>query len=112
MFEPERVAYDSDEGLLRLFATDGVILVRCAVSKAALTALEDDALAGPHAMVITYRRNRERIQAIAQRKYLRRRFEPGRQLVIRLQDVKGQAATSAEERGQGQSLSPPSAPSR
>ena len=38
-FEPDRVAYDPQARLLRLFATDGVMLVRCAVSKAALAAL-------------------------------------------------------------------------
>jgi hypothetical protein len=57
--ELDRILYDPQEGLLHLFATDGEMLVRCAVSKAALTALEDDALAGPDAMIITYRRNRE-----------------------------------------------------
>jgi len=35
-FEPDQVLYDPQERLLRLFATDGVMLVRCAVSKAAL----------------------------------------------------------------------------
>ena len=85
-FEP-RVLYDSQERMLRFFATDGATIVRCAVSKAALTALEDDALAGPHAMIITYRRNREQIQAIAQRKYRHRWFEPGGDLIVRLEDV-------------------------
>ena len=36
IFEPERVVYDPSEGLLRIFATDGLMLARCAVSKAAL----------------------------------------------------------------------------
>src|SRR5437764_867942 len=85
-FEPQ-VLYDPQDRMLRLFATDGATLVRCAVSKAALTALEDDALAGPDAMIITYRRNRERIQAIAQRKYRHRWFEPGGDIVVRLEDV-------------------------
>jgi len=35
--------------------------------EAALTALEDDALAGPDAMITTYGRNKEHIQLIAQR---------------------------------------------
>jgi hypothetical protein len=52
IFEPDTVAYDPDNRLLRLFATDGLILVQCAISKAALAALEDDALA-PHAMEAT-----------------------------------------------------------
>ncbi len=85
--ELDRILYDPQEGLLHLFATDGEMLVRCAVSKAALTALEDDALAGPDAMIITYRRNREHIQAIAQHKYRHRWFEPGGDLIVRLEDV-------------------------
>jgi hypothetical protein len=76
-----------EEGLLRMFARDGCVLVRCAVSKAALVALEDDALAGPHAMILTYRRNKERVRAIAQRKYRQRRFEARKAVVIRLEDL-------------------------
>ena len=86
-FEPDRVVYDPEEGLLRLFARDGFVLVSCAVSKAALVALEDDALAGPHAMILTYRRNKERVRAIAQRKYRQRRFEARTAVVIRLEDL-------------------------
>jgi hypothetical protein len=86
-FEPDRVVYDPEEGLLRMFARDGYVLVKCAVSKAALVALEDDALAGPHAMILTYRRNKERVHAIAQRKYRQRRFEARKAVVIRLEDL-------------------------
>lgn len=42
--EPEGVVYDPDEGLVRFFATEGLVLVRCGVSIAALAELEDDAL--------------------------------------------------------------------
>jgi len=90
MFEPDRAVYDPQEGLLRLFARDGVMLVRCAVSKAALTALEDDALGGLDGMISTYRRHRKRIQAIAERKYRDRRFEPRGSVVVRLEDVDAQ----------------------
>jgi hypothetical protein len=86
-FEPERIVYDSDQGLMRFFETEGPLLVHCAISKAALVALEDDALAGPSAMGITYRRNRERIQEIADRKYRARRLEAGGLIVIRLADI-------------------------
>jgi hypothetical protein len=89
-FEPDRVAYDPQARLLRLFATDGVMLVRCAVSKAALAALEDDALCGVASMVDTYRRNKGYLQAIAQRKYQRREFEP-EGLVVRLGDIDNSA---------------------
>ena len=101
IFEPHRVAYDPDGYLLRLFATDGLMLVRCAVSKAALAALEDDALAGPEAMAETYRRNAEQIQEIANRKYLNRQWENGGLVVVRFEDVtnlqnaQGQPAAAA-----------------
>jgi hypothetical protein len=41
-----------------LFATDGIVTVKCAISKAALT-LEVDPLGGLDAMIITYRRERQ-----------------------------------------------------
>ena len=75
VFEPERLIYDATERLIRIFAIDGPTLIPCAVSRAALIALEDDALAGPHAMAITYRRNRSLIQEIAERKYQAGQFE-------------------------------------
>jgi hypothetical protein len=91
IFEPDRVVYDPDEGLLRIFATDGLMLARCAVSKAALIALEDDAQAGVDAMLTTYRRNRDLIHDIAQRKYRARQFEAGG-VVVRVDDVTARLA--------------------
>ena len=93
-FEPDRVVYDDGERVIRIFALDGLKLVRCAVSKAALVALEDDALAGPHAMAITYQRNRSLIQAIARRKYLIRDFEGDNSVVVRLGDINGYFAAA------------------
>jgi hypothetical protein len=69
IFESERLIYDATERLIRIFAIDGARPIPCAVSRAALIALEDNALAGPHAMAITYRRNRNYIREIAERKY-------------------------------------------
>jgi hypothetical protein len=89
VFEPDRVVYDPEQRALRLFATEDFMLVPCAVSKAALVALEDDALGGPHAMATTYRRHRERIQALAMRKYAERRFERGGIVVVRRDDLLG-----------------------
>ena len=86
VFEPDRVAYDPNDRLLRLFATDGLMLVKCAISEAALAALEDDALTGPDAMAETYRRNRDQIHEIADRKYRNRQFESGA-VVVRLEDL-------------------------
>ena len=93
-FEPDRVVYDDRERLIRIFALDGLQPVQCAISKAALAALEDDALAGPHAMAITYRRNRSLVHEIARRKYVARRFEGGETIVVRLDDINAQLAAS------------------
>ena len=59
VFDPDRVAYDPQQQALRFFARDDFRLVYCAVSKAALAALEDDALGGAHAMATTYRRHKD-----------------------------------------------------
>ena len=98
-FEPDRVVYDDSERMIRIFALDGLQSVRCAVSKAALVALEDDALAGPHAMAITYRRNQSLVQEIARRKYLARRFEGGDTIVVRLDDINTQLADRPAVKG-------------
>ena len=86
-FENERVVCDPEEELLRFFAVDGVLLVRCGISKAALAALEDDALTDPDAIVTAYLRNKELIQDIVERKYRAHRFETGGIVVVRLQDL-------------------------
>ena len=91
-FEPDRVLYDERERLIRIFALDEQRFVCCAVSKAALVVLEDDALAGPHAMATTYRRNQSLVQEIANRKYLARHFERGNTIVVRRADVIAQLA--------------------
>ena len=86
-FEPERIVYDTEEELLRFFATDDVLLIRCAVSKATLAALEDSALTDHDAIVIAYHRNRELIRDIAERKYRAHQFETGGIVVVRIQDL-------------------------
>ena len=95
VFEPEGLIYDATERLIRIFAIDGPRPIPCAVSKAALIALEDDALAGPHAMAITYRRNRNFIREIAKRKYRAGQFESCGSIVIRLMDVAGRPEGAA-----------------
>jgi hypothetical protein len=87
VFEPEDLVYDATERLIRIFAIDGPTPIPCAVSRAALIALEDDALAGPHAMAVTYQRNRGLIHEIAERKYQAGQFESGGSVVIRLVDI-------------------------
>ena len=86
-FEHERVVYDPEEELLRFSAVEGVLLVRCGISKAALAALEDGALTDPDTIVTAYRRNRQLIQDIVERKYRAHRFETGGIVVVRLQDL-------------------------
>ena len=87
VFDPDRVAYDPRQQALRFFARDDFRLVYCAVSRAALAALEDDALGGPYAMATTYRRHKERIRGLALRKYLARRYENGAMIIIRKHDL-------------------------
>ena len=86
-FENERVVYDPEEELLRFFAVDGVLLVRCGISKAALAALEDHALSDPDAIVTAYFHNSDLIQDIVERKYRAHRFETGGIVIVRLQDL-------------------------
>ena len=86
-FENERVVYDPEEELLCFFAAEGVLLVRCGISKAALAALQDEVLTDSDTIVTVYRRNRRLIQDIVQRKYRAHRFETGGIVVVRLQDL-------------------------
>ena len=86
-FENERVVYDPEEELLHFFAAEGVLLVRCGISKAALAALQDEALTDSDNIVTVYRRNRQLIQDIVERKYRAHRFETGGIVVVRLQDL-------------------------
>jgi hypothetical protein len=111
VFEPERLIYDASERLIRIFAIDGPRPIPCAVSRAALIALEDDALAGPHAMAITYRRNRSLIHEIAERKYRAGQFESCGSIVIRLVDIadclEGPSPSPADPDRPGGRASPP-----
>jgi hypothetical protein len=90
-FENERVVYDPEDELLCFRTAEGVLLVRCAISKASLAALEDHALTDPDAIVTAYFRNRDLIQDIVERKYRAHRFETGGIVVVRLQDLPAQA---------------------
>jgi hypothetical protein len=53
-FENEGVVYDPEEELLHFFAAEGVLLVRCGISKAALAALQDEALTDPDTIVTAH----------------------------------------------------------
>jgi hypothetical protein len=65
----EEISYDTQRKLLHFQMTERGITIECAISKAALALLEDDALAGPAAMATTYLRNKARIQGLALEKY-------------------------------------------
>jgi len=92
--EPDRVIYNAAEGLVHFslagrptYVECAISSVECAISKAALAALEDDALAGADAMAVTYRRLREFIHEIAERKHRARQSEFGGREVVRLEDI-------------------------
>jgi hypothetical protein len=65
----EEISYDTQRKLLHFQMTERGVTIECAISKAALVLLEDDALAGPAAMATTYLRNKSRIQGLARHKY-------------------------------------------
>ena len=83
----DQVVYDADRHVLHFCTRKGDAEIRCAISRAALMALEDDASAGPYAMNVTYQRNRKRIQAVAIRKYRERCFEEDEIVVVRMGDL-------------------------
>jgi hypothetical protein len=85
--EPDRAIYNAAEGLIHFSLASRPTSVECAISKAALAALEDDTLAGADAMVVTYRRLRGFIHEIAERKHRARQFELGGRVVVRLEDI-------------------------
>jgi hypothetical protein len=85
----KQIVYDADRHMLRFSTRDDDIEIRCAVSKAALIALEDDASAGTYAMTVTYQRNKEKIQAVAIRKYREHCFEDDDVVVVRRTDLAG-----------------------
>jgi hypothetical protein len=86
-FEPDRIAYDPDESLMRFFATEGAAVIPCRISIAALAELEDSAFGVPNSIVDSYLRHHELIQDIAERKYRAHRFETGGRVIVRLQDL-------------------------
>ena len=86
-FYGEDLSYDTQHKLLRFQTEDEGSIVPCAVSKAALVLIEDDAMAGPEAMATTYRRNRRRIHELAIRKYHEHRLEDDGVVVVRAFDL-------------------------
>jgi len=86
-FKPQRAVYDRNKGVVRFFAQDGPVLVRCAVSKNALASLADTAASGEHLLERVFRRHRERIQEIASRKHQAQKHEADGSILVRRRDL-------------------------
>ena len=86
-FKPDRAVYDPTRGVMRFFATDGPLLVNCAISKNALIVLDDGSLRGGGVLERIYERHRERIQALAERNYRLRKREKDGTIIVRRKDL-------------------------
>jgi hypothetical protein len=86
-FQPERLVYDPEQGLMWFFATNGTVSVECGISLAALTALAHLSLQGPNAMISTFQQHQELIQKIAEHKYRAHRFDSSGKIIVGLEDL-------------------------
>jgi hypothetical protein len=86
-FQPNRAVYDAASGVLRFFASDGPLLVRCGVSKDALVALSEEPSEGPVILERIYERHRTRFQEIAKRKYRAKQIDKDGMIVVRRRDL-------------------------
>jgi hypothetical protein len=86
-FSPSRAVYDPVSGILRFFASDGPLLVKCGISKDALAALSDGS--GPDSVVLhrIYKRHQERIHQIAERKHRANQIDKNGVIVVSRRDV-------------------------
>ena len=86
-FQPERLIYDPEQGLMWFFATEGTVSVECAISSAALAALGHLALQGPNALTSTFQQHQRLIQQIAEHKYRARQFDSRGKIIVDLEDL-------------------------
>lgn len=86
-FKPDRAVYDPSRGVIRFFATDGALLVNCAVSKSALIVLDDGVAPGGAVLERIYERHRERIQEVANRKHRARQLEQDGMIIVHRRDL-------------------------
>jgi hypothetical protein len=93
-FTPHRAIYDQAKDLMQFFATDGTLLVRCGVSKNALLALDPELPREARMIARLYERNRQRIEAIADRKYRARHLENSGMVIVHLSDLGAKAEDS------------------
>lgn len=90
-FTPHHAIYDPTKDLMRFSATDGALLVPCAVTKNALLALDPDLPREARIIARLYERNRQRIEAIADRKYQARRLDKSGMVIVHLSDLGAKA---------------------
>ena len=86
-FTPSRAVYHTASGVVRFFATDGLLFVRCGVSKDALIAINDTSPEGAAVLEQIYNRHRARIQEIANRKHRANHADQGGMIVVREGDL-------------------------
>ena len=86
-FEPDRLVYDPEQGVMHFLGTAGGVPVHCGIAIAALVALEGKSPSGLEAMLATYLRNRQLVDEIIERKYRAGQFESGDSVVVRLEDL-------------------------
>jgi hypothetical protein len=93
-FTPHRAIYDPTKDLMRFFATDGALLVRCGVSKNALLALDPELPREARMIAQLYERNRQRIEAIADKKYRARHLDKSGMVIVHFSDLRAKAGDS------------------
>jgi hypothetical protein len=93
-FTPHHATYDPTKDLMRFFATDGALVVPCAVSKNALLAFDPELPREARMIARLYERNRQRIEAIAERKYQARRVDKSGMVIVHLSDLGPKAGES------------------
>jgi hypothetical protein len=87
-FTPHRAIYDPAKDLMHFFATDGALPVHCGVSKNALLALDPELPREARMIARLYERNRQRIEAIADRKYQARNLDKSGMVIVHLSDLR------------------------
>ena len=86
-FEPARTQYDADRDIVRFMGMDGVLMVRCAVSREALMDKARSTLATDEDLVDIYIFHADVIQQIAVRKYAAQQTEPDGLILVKTADL-------------------------
>ena len=86
-FQPNRAVYDPANGILRFFASDGPVLVKCGVSKDALASLGAGSAGETTVLERIYKRHRQRIHQIAERKHRANQIDRNGVIVVNRRDL-------------------------